>query len=281
MGTNWMFCRVGHLMEWGIKWGHPSLTAQPKKVQYGSGCNPQVALNDKDIVVEVHKGQFLDRCFCRIGKVDSAAGMIDWYPSTYFNVGLHPVVAINNSSTVVAVFQDNVFTKHLNYRVGHIRNGKKIVWSLMKQSAQVRNAVTLSVDINDKDIVVLCYQNPLNHIHYKVGKIIHGSITWTPANIHKCTGFTPSISINDNNEVILIHQSLARRHLVSNVGVARWDDDFKGIAWSVEKNRHYGKGQFPSVSLNNNGQVVEVHEPRMAPSRNRLLYYTPKLKYKS
>lgn len=287
MGTNWMFSRVGNLQDWGIRWGHPALTAHtPKKVFYGCGNNPQVCLTDSNLVVEVHKGQFLDRCFIRFGEVDPSAGMITWFPSTYFNVGLHPVVAVNNSNTVVTVFQDNVFTKHLNYRVGHISRDKHkgkmaASWLMSKQKAQVWNAISFSVDINDSDLVVLSYQNLLNHIHYKVGKIVRGSISWTD-NIHLNYGFTPSISINNNNEVILVQQSLTKRHLVVSVGVATFDDACnKGIIfWSEVKgacNHHFGKGLYPSVALNDGRQVVEVHEPRMAPNRNRLYYYTAEL----
>ena len=72
-----------------------------------------------------------------------------------------------------------------------------------------------------------------------------------------------------------------KRHLVSNVGVAKWSDEFKGIEWSSKKNshnHHYGKGVYPSVALNNHRMVVEVHEPRVAPNRNRLHYKVGEIK---
>ena len=226
-------------------------------------------------------GQFLDRCFIRLGEVDPSAGMIRWHRSTYFNVGLLPVVAVNNSGTVVSVFQDNVFTKHLNYRVGCIKSKKKINWLYPKMKAQVNNAVSFSIDINDNDIVILSYQNLMNHIHYKVGKIVKNSISWT-TNVHFSKGYTPSVTINNNNEVVLVQQSLVGRRIVSSVGVARWDDQYRGIVWSCDKDschHRVGKGLYPSVALNDAGQVVEAHEPSMAPTRNRLHYYTAELKH--
>lgn len=269
MATNWMFYRVGRVVENKIQWGSTSPNNVPKKIFYGSGAYPRVSINDSNIIVEVHKGQYLDRCFCRVGKVQ--AEMISWCSSAYFNVGLRPTVAVNNSNIVVAVFQDNVFTKHLNYRVGRISEKMEIDWYKSKQKVKARGVVC-SVDINDNDLVVLSYQTSLNHIHYKVGKLYKGLVEWQNI-VHKCIGFTPSITINDNNEVVLVHQSFARRHLVSNIGMALWESDYKGIVWSENSEKHYATGIYPSISLNNDNQVVQVNEPRLRPNRNRLRYY--------
>lgn len=282
MATNWMFYRVGCVNKGEIKWGNPFSSCLPQKTFYGAGSNPQVSLNDHNVVVEVHKGQYMNRCFYRVGKVDLSTNSIHWHSSIYLNVGLHPVVALNNKGTVVSVFQDNMFTKHLNYRVGQTNSRMGVNWHLKyKQKARVNNAVVFSVDINDNDIVVLSHQNPLYHIHYKIGHIVRGTINWSN-NIHKSTGFTPSISINNINQVVLFHQSLARRHLMSSVGVARFDGEIKGIIWSEKggaSSQDCGKGLYPSASLNDHGQVVEVHEPRLAPARNRLYYFVGELKY--
>ena len=59
------------------------------------------------------------------------------------------------------------------------------------------------------------------------------------------------------------------------MGVAVWSKNFKDIEWSPELNRHYGKGIYPSVAINSRGELVEVHEPRVA--RNRLYYYAGNL----
>lgn len=288
-GTNLMFYRVGQKKGNTLEWASPSSTQTPKKHYYGSGAYPRVSLNDKDLLVEVHKGQFMDRCFYRIGKVNYSTRKINWGASTYFNAGLRPDVAINNANTAVVAYQDNVFMKQLYYRVGQVsKAGNEICW-VSKQRQKIclgkhrdnTRAESHSLDINENGLVVLAYQTPLNnHIHYRVGivNLLVGSIEWTKT-VHKCIGFTPSISINNNDQVLQIHQSLTQRHLVSNVGVARWSDTFRGIDWS-SKNAvgvHYGKGIYPSVALNERGEVVEVHEPRVAPNRNRLHYYVGNL----
>ena len=290
-GTNLLFYRVGVWQEKGtIQWGSladAELERTPKKHYYGTGTHPQVAINDDNMIMEVHKGQCSDRCLYRIGRADMDRRKISWGNSTHFNVGLNPDVGINNDNTAVVVFMDNIFTKHLNYRVGQIsRVGGKVAWTTGKKKVGVKAEIcAYSIDINDGGMAVLSYQTPLNnHIHYQVGvvNIAEGVVEWTQ-NVHRSSGFTPTVSINDNNQVLQIHQSLTKRHLVSNVGVACWNDVFQGVYWSSEEdglNRHYGKGLYPSVAANSDGHVVEVHEPRLAANRNRLHYYTGTLRDK-
>ncbi len=283
--TNLMFYRVGRIKNDIIAWGDPSSAKPPRKRYFCSGAYPRVTLNDSNTVVEIHKGEFLDRCCYRVGRVDLTRMKIVWGPSTHLNVGLRPDVAINNNNTVVAIFRENVFTKHLSYRVGQLSKAtKEITWITRKTRITGVLAEVFSVDINDNGFVVLSYQVPVTtHIHYLVGRLsmpsTSGVIEWSKI-FHMCIGFTPSVSINNRDQVVQIHQSLARRHLVSNVGVAWWGDDFKGIEWSSLKgtsNRHYGKGIYPSVAIDDSGRVVEAHEPRASVAKNRLHYYLGKI----
>ena len=276
-GSNWMYYRVGELLEESIQWRSP-----PKKIYFGCGTYPKVALNDKNSVIEVHKGQYLDKCFYRLGKVDLAVKRIVWGNSKCYNYGYYPTIAINNDNVVVTVFQDNLFLKNLNYRVGQISSvSNEVSWITRKQRIQGIKAESFSIDMNENGLVILSYQTDMsNHVKCKVGRLNmpRGSIDWRESD-HICHGFSPCVTINNDNYIILIHQSLQNRHLVSNVGFASWDE-FKGIKWSGEKdvaNRHYGKGIYPCVSLNDHGRVVEVHEPRLAPMRNRLHYYIGQL----
>ena len=290
-GTNLLFYRVGVWKEEGtIQWGSladAKLERTPKKRYYGTGMYPQVAINDDNTIMEVHKGQCSDRCLYRIGRADMRdKRKISWGNSKHFNVGLNPDVGINNGNTAVVVFMDNIFTKYLNYRIGQISKvGDEVAWTTGKKKVRVK-AEAYSIDINDGGMVVLSYQTPLaldSDIRYQVGvvNVARGEVDWTQ-NVHRSSGFTPTVSINNNDQVIQIHRS-SQRHLVSNVGVACWKDVFKGVYWSSEEgglNRHYGKGLYPSVAANSDGHVVEVHEPRFAANRNRLHYYTGTLRNK-
>ena len=284
--TNLMFYRVGERKDGCIKWGRKDSDKPPRKRYYGSGAYPQVSLNNENIMIEVHKGQFLDRCYYRLGKVNTESMKVTWGSKTFFNIGIYPDIALNNNDIIVALFQNNIFTKQLHYRVGKVSQDRnKVVWVDRKQRAGIV-AEAFSLDINDNGMVLASFQTPIkNHIHYKVGvvDVERGVIEWCQV-IHRSVGFTPCVSINNQNQVLQIHQSLMKRHLVSNVGMARWSVDakgFRGIDWSSEKeglNHHYGKGLYPSVTLNNHGKAVEVHEPRFAPNRNRLYYYAGEIK---
>jgi hypothetical protein len=279
MATNLMFYRVGESKNEFIEWKSSNHPEPPRKYYYGSGAYPRVSLNNDNTVIEVHNGQYLNRCYYRIGDVDTTTKGISWGPSMFFNTGLHPDVTLNNGNTVIVLFQNNIFMRHLYYRIGQRRLGKNEVGWISKKHKAGIVAEHFSLDMNDSDVVVLSLQTPFNHhIHYMVGvvNINEGVVEWCRS-IHRSVGFTPSVSINNQNQVIMIHQSLMKRHLVSNVGVAKWSDEFKGIVWSSGKkslNYHYGKGVHPSVTLNNLGKVVEVHEPRVSPNRNKLHYYS-------
>lgn len=283
--TNLMFYRVGQRRTSYIEWEKSDSDAikPPRKKYYGSGAYPRVSLNNDNVVIAVRKGQFLDRCYYRVGRVDVDARTVAWGPSVYFNVGLYPDVALNSVNTVIALVQDNVFTKHLNYRVGTLdRTNNRVSWKGPKHKAGVYSESSFSLDVNDAGIVVLSFQTPLtHHIHYRVGKVDAeaGMVEWQRS-VHKSVGFSPCVSINNSNQVLQIHQSLMKRHLVCNVGVARWSEDFKGIDWSTEEtgvNYRFGKGIYPSVAINDYGELVEVHEPRFAPNKNRLHYYVGEL----
>ena len=296
-GTNSTFYRVGVLKEKDrIEWGDPSSNDPPMRIHYGSGTNPQVTLNAHNYVVEVHKGKCFDRCFYRLGKVNPETRTLEWVLNKYYDMGLFPKVALNDRNMVVTVFQDNLITKHLNYRIGQINAaGDEIDWQDCKQRIQGTNAEAFSLDMNNNGLVVLSYQNIVtNRIYCKVGQVMNSAtgptklIDWSERS-RICKGANPCASINNNDYVVQAYQSFHYKHLLSNVGVARWSSEFKGIEMTLshevskEKNpkrrvarQHYGKGLHPSIALNDNNQVVEVHEPRV--QRNRLHYYIGKLK---
>lgn len=285
-GTNWMFYRVGRLTVDGkIDWSDPATGVPAAKTYYGAGAYPRIALNDNDDVIEVHKNQFLDKCFYRLGKVDTVTRRISWEKKNFYSPGYFPTVAINDDNNVITVVQDDLFTKRLSYRVGHFSSTVAgIMWHRAgKQRIEKVRAETFSISMNEKGLLVLGYQTELTyHLKCQVGKVDFqaGSIEWGDK-VCIGNGFTPCITINNDNHVIQIHQAIKNRRLMSNVGAASWNEDYKGIKWSEEKgvaNRHYGNGLYPSVALNDHGKVVEIHEPSFPHKRNRLHYYIGELK---
>lgn len=283
MATNWMLYRVGEVKDRLVLWAPPLSESKPKKAHFGSGAYPKISINDRNMIVEVHRGQYLEKSFYRVGIIYPELRKIEWFTSTFFAMGHYPDVAINNFNVVVAIVRRDVFSKLLHYRVGKISEMKEgeIVWVGTRHKLNM--AENFSLDINNDNTVVLAYQTLLHHVHYKVGKIdfFSGEILWgEPIHVYK-GGITPCISINDNNHVVLTLQSIMGRKLICNVGVAHWERSFGWISWPDKKselNQKYEKGWFPSVGVNNCGQVVEAHEPRFAVApRGHLHYYVGKL----
>ena len=68
-------------------------------------------------------------------------------------------------------------------------------------------------------------------------------------------GRFPSITLNNNNVVVAVLNSLVWFTLKSRVGVVSEGDT---IHWGEEED--FGYGYFPRVSLNNQNMIVEVHE---------------------
>ncbi len=280
MATYWMFYRVGQLTDNKIEWGSSSSNDPPMKKYLGNGAYPKITLNDNGRVIEVHKGQFFDKCVYRVGWYHSDNREIDWGLSHHYSFGYFPTVALSNDGIVVSVFQDNLFTKHLNYRIGKLSQvSNEITW-ISKHRTKI-TADSFSLSMNNNKMVVLGYQTIItNHIHCCVGRIdcIKGTIVWSK-NIHVSKGFTPSITLNDRNYVVMTHQSTMGRRLTINVGVACWDEQAKEIDWTMKENLksvsndHFGHGVYLSSSLNNKMQVVEVNEPPVVPGRNKLRYY--------
>ena len=95
-----------------------------RKRYYGSGAYPRVSLNNDNVVIEVRNGQYLDRCYYSIGEINTISMKVTWGSSTFFDTGLRPDVALNNNNTVAMVFQNSIFMKQVNYRIGKMTSAQ-------------------------------------------------------------------------------------------------------------------------------------------------------------
>ena len=74
-------------------------------------------------------------------------------------------------------------------------------------------------------------------------------------------GRYPSVTLNNSNIVVAVHNSEVGSTLKSCVGVVSDVDGGLTIDWGEDEG--YGAGFFPRVSMNNDGIVVEVHQSLM------------------
>ena len=81
-------------------------------------------------------------------------------------------------------------------------------------------------------------------------------------------GRYPSVTLNNSNIVVAVHNSEVGSTLKSRVGVVSGVDGGLTIDWGEDEG--YGSGFFPRVSMNNDGIVVEVHQSLMREVRYRI-----------
>ncbi len=261
MYTRWMLYRVGHLKDRRVNW-NISFTPKASKTFYGTGSYPRVAINDRNTVVEVHGGDFREKCYYRIGKVAPEKGSITWFASKSFEkvMGHYPCVALTRTNHVIVVYQRDIFTKALCYRVGSLHSGI-ISWESV-YNLNIR-ADNFSMAVNSHNTVILTYQTFNLRIRYTVGQLdtSKGTIQFGKT-VGMFAGTFPNVSLNDNDYVVLVHKSYLTPSLFSSVGKVTWNGSTGTIAWSQTKNKgaeKYGSGQYPSISMNDEGDMVETH----------------------
>ncbi len=92
---------------------------------YDTGVSPDVALNDGNVVVEVHQSQAAFTLWCHVGKVEGKK--ITWGGSIKYDTGVEPSVAITNDGLVVEVHKSQS-QDTLWYRGTGQVNGNTITW---------------------------------------------------------------------------------------------------------------------------------------------------------
>jgi hypothetical protein len=215
--------------------------------RYDTGKKPDVALNDGNVVVEVHESQNHKTLWYHVGEVDG--DKINWGESIKYDDGKKPSVAITNDGLVVEVHQSEK-RDTLWYRVGQV-DGGKIDWG---ESIEYDDGVQPSVAItNDRLVVEVHKSENHNTLWYRVGQVDDGKIDWGES-IKYDDGKEPSVAITNDRLVVEVHKSQSHDTLWYHVGQV---DDGK-IDWG--ESIKYDDGVQPSVAITNDGLVVEVHK---------------------
>lgn len=184
-----------------------------------------------------------------------------WFGEQAFAKGRRPCVAVNKKGVAVVVYAAPT-TDELSCRVGSFGpDGRTMVWSAEQKFDDGRNP---SVSINDKGTVVAVFETDnvfTRRMFYRVGVVSGTSVVWGQKNGYYDTGFTPSVGVNNNDDVAEVHQS---GNVVTSVELKCWygklDLPSKTIAWSG--NALFTTGSEPSVSLNNKGQFLVTMKTR-------------------
>lgn len=239
-----------------INWGNPYFDGG-----FDIDClTPEIAMNDAGVVVEVHEG-LGSRLYYRVG-VRQQGGAIDWGDITRYNEGHFPSVAINNEGIVVEAHQAanwDPFHDYLYYLVGEVDEDTKTITFL--PSERYTEGFTPSIAVNDDSVVVAVHSAKLDlnvsQLYYKVGTILdNGKINFGDSK-HYNNGWLPSISINNHGFIVEAHQELdvIDGDLHSSLGKVLPDEE--RIAFNGSK--RYSEGYMPSIAINDDGMVAEVH----------------------
>ena len=242
--------------------------------QYDEGEQTSVALIGSNLVLEVHKSQGISsNNWYHVGKL---VGMsVNWGPSQKFgDDGYWPTVVMNQQGYVIIVHSDRKSRSGAEqyYQVGKLDpNGDQnqlITW--LTGNIHWDGGFHTSVSMNDKGVIVGVHESNSSsnhHTYYRVGHLSQNTIVWDSGSsgVQYTDGINPHIAINNNNQVVEVHQ-------VPNEGLLHY------IRGTVQQGKiqfggqpRYSTGTRPSVALNDNGFVTELHEYQGGGSLSRMV----------
>ncbi len=254
--------RVGRLDKGGfnIQWGID--------VYYSKGCDPSIALirtaigeEQRYYVVETHKSQFYKTCYYRVGEVNEDLFTIDFGPDIWLCRGLKPKVCAKDDRTVIIITEKTYSPNSIQYRIGRVNvDAKTINWHVIWMEFIELPGISPSISISEENhVVVACVYR--SNLVFIVGDLQdrHGrlNIVWGAAGIHG-KGTNPSISVNSHGHVVEAHQKEFLRMLCHKIGVC--DERRSRIAWDNNNCIQYTLGRFPSISIADDGYVIESHK---------------------
>ncbi|THF47899.1 hypothetical protein E6C50_15820 [Flavobacterium supellecticarium] len=237
-----MWYHIGLINKATIEWG--------ESTPYSDGFSPSVAINNKNIVVEVHETSNIltHSMYAKVGLVNGST--IEWWgKDEKYDTGVQPCIAINDYGVLVEVHKSQSHDV-LYYRVGKL-NGKTISWG---KSHDYEKGSKPSVAITNSGWVVEVHQSESPaKLHYRVGHINGDSINWSNS-IPYQDGINPSIAITDDGRIIEVHESQGITGLWQMSGVINGTS----ILWSKATN--FDSGSTPKAAISSSGQVaVQVH----------------------
>ncbi|MBH8577429.1 NUDIX hydrolase [Nostocaceae cyanobacterium CENA369] len=228
-----------------------------KAHRYASGTYPDIAVNNNNVVVEVHQDG--DDLRYRVGKVDD--DKIAWSEKGHhYDLGDPPSVDINDNGLVVEVHKSQGLNATLWYRLGKVE-GDKIAWR-NENSIRYDSGEFPSVAINNKGIVVEVHQSQGDSLTlwYNIGHVEGDRIVWRNdgKSIEYESAYTPSVAITDDGLVVAAH------HLeYPNYNVVQYRlGQIKGhtIDWFDGNRSHtHAIGANTSIAITNDRLIIEVH----------------------
>jgi len=212
------------------------------------------------------------------GLAQSFAQTLSWSTPVKYDTGDQQGVAVNSSGVIVEVHKsEGFFGSTLWYHIGRLNAGK-VTWGkvqVIDQSSIPHGALTTWPSValtNDNYVIVVFSEGRFRSdgkLYYQVGKVdptgsVDQSIEWLTEWAQYDTGFHPNISVNNYGKIVEVHEGDSSSTLWYRLGHMR--DPSAGeydIIWDTgERGVPYEKGENPKVSINDQGDVLEMHQVR-------------------
>ena len=191
--------------------------------------------------------------------------------------GRYPSVTLNNSDIVVTVCNSE-FGSMLKSRVGMISEvDGHIKWG---QDEGYGTGFFPRVSMSNDGIIVEVHQTLMREVQYCIGKVNEctKSIDWWQQSLRIIDGYAPAVALTDNHHVVVVFESekLGVHKTYYSLGIVNFGR--KTITWTVQREAYGIGGQNLSVSMNNDGVIVEVHRSPAGLNFTHLWLCTGKLK---
>jgi hypothetical protein len=229
----------------------------------GEGEHPSVAIFNTNLIVEVHSN--FGKLYYKLGKLDPARGLVAWAQEREFLADRidSPSIAVTNEGYVLISY---TVRPQLKYYVGTVDPGGDINQEInFKVSAEYYDTGTSpGISINNNGIIVEVHQEDSDEhkLNYKIGHLASPAtddfhIVWDtgPYSIPYTHGDFPSISLNDNNDLVELH-NVSNEFLIHYI---RGHVSGKSIAFASDQPRYDWFGIFSSVALQDDGYVSSLH----------------------
>ncbi|WP_196891969.1 phosphatidylinositol-specific phospholipase C domain-containing protein [Aureivirga marina] len=220
--------------------------------KFDDGLAPSVAMNDNNVVVEVHETSniFTSDLWYHVGVHNGNS--VSWSQSHKYDKGVHPSIAINNQNQVVEIHKSEG-NSGLFSRVGTVNpsNGT-ISW---KNNSKFDTGHNPKIALNNNGVVVEVHNSETSgKLWYHVGRINGDRIDWGSSYEYQ-SGSMPDIALLDDGTVIETHTSEGvKNNLWSMIGKVEGNQ----INW-ITSSSYFDKGKHTSISATNEF-AVQVHE---------------------
>lgn len=236
---------------------------------YDAGAQTSVSLASTNLVLEFHKSQSNSGIWYHVGKLDGTNVVWGGSQGAGLN-GYWPTVIMNQQGYVVVVWSNNQYRSGSEqyYRVGKLNiNGdqnQSIQW--LTGSNHWDGGFHTSLAINNNGVIVSVHESNSNsnhNLYYRRGHLTNPAggnynITWDSGSsgVQYEVGINPHIAVNDNGQVVEVHQVPDENLLHYARGTLNGGGK---IDFAKDHPRYNSNGRQAAIALTNNGFVSEVH----------------------